>query len=575
MIVSYIRESTDKQDIETQRIKIREYCERKGITLDREFCDHGFSGSIPFKSRPQARQLFELGKQGKIQEVIVYRLDRLGRDTIDMLTAMGELLKLGLKIFEVSSGRYIDNTPSGKLNLGIQSVVAEFEKASILERSRDATLRLAKEGVWLGGILPYGYRQSATDKEARLILSDLPIIGFPKWTESRVIRTIYEMAADGKSCRNIADYLNHFGIPPVGEGDGKRKQRLATRWLPGRIRNLIVSSTYMGIHYYRKRRAIHDEEGLSRLKAIPQAEWIRRSCPAIVTPDLWKKANAALHQNQSQQMAHPKHQYLLSGLITCGLCGRAFIGTAANRGGGRYEIYYRCGGRHSSAYNASGKRCPAPSLNGTALEAAIQSEIALFIARPGVALRELETQMIRHDGKGRTVNDEIQELENAIKGKAEARSRVVGLYTDGRFNRAELDDQIGRIEKDRIAIEDQLSELRKLSADTESRSRVLQMAKSLLGELGSLICGTAWDRKRSIISVASFDKVNWEIRRRVAEVLVNQITVQPVEGRAPEVRVRYRFQPASERIERSNGYPWDAGLSLSNTHTPSCRPPAS
>ena len=119
-------------------------------------------------------------------------------------------------------------------------------------------------------------------------------------------------------------------------------------WRPGRVRGLITSKTYMGIHEFGKR-------------STSGRPVISRPVPAIVTEPTWKKAQATLKANFLFGKRNARNQYLLRGLIKCGLCGLTYIGVAANRPNGKREFYYRCNGAHSPAvYGQTGAATERP-----------------------------------------------------------------------------------------------------------------------------------------------------------------------------------------------------------------------
>src|SRR5690606_37009770 len=105
----------------------------------------------------------------------------------------------------------------------------------------------------------------------------------------------------------VADYLNSIGVPPAYKKDGrkvkkgKRKVNTAGVWTPSRIRNMIVNTTYKGIHLYGKR-------------TNKQREIITREVPAIVSSDQWEKAQKVLKDNHLEAMRNAKRKYLLRGL---------------------------------------------------------------------------------------------------------------------------------------------------------------------------------------------------------------------------------------------------------------------
>jgi len=239
MIATYLRESTNLQDIETQRTRIQEHCAKNDI-LFQEFADDGVSGTVPFSERPQSGKLLDLAKQGKIEEVIVYRLDRLGRDHADTYAAIGELLSLSVRVFSLKEGT-VENNASGRLKSGVHTLFSQYERDSIVERSVDASRLLAKavdgdEVMWMGGVAPYGYRQVGEDRQARLALSEEAISPTCKLSEADVIRLIFKKAAKGETCYTIAKHLNNDLCIPAAYADPRRDQRRGGRNRPKKRR---------------------------------------------------------------------------------------------------------------------------------------------------------------------------------------------------------------------------------------------------------------------------------------------------------------------------------------------------
>jgi site-specific DNA recombinase len=104
------------------------------------------------------------------------------------------------------------STPSGKFMFNIFAAAAEFARDGQIERSIEGTNHWAKEGVWLGGIVPYGYHVAGQKKQARLVVSEAPLPGLTL-SEADVIRMIYRLLADeGWSCIRIAEHINALGF---------------------------------------------------------------------------------------------------------------------------------------------------------------------------------------------------------------------------------------------------------------------------------------------------------------------------------------------------------------------------
>ena len=88
-----------------------------------------------------------------------------------------------------------------------------------------------------------------------------------------------------------------------------------------------------------------------------------------------------------------KNQYLLRGLIKCGLCGRTYIGVAANRPNGKREFYYRCNGAHSPAVFSPKGKCCSKAIRGDELEQQVWIDVETFLRNPDPVLSELQSRL--------------------------------------------------------------------------------------------------------------------------------------------------------------------------------------
>jgi DNA invertase Pin-like site-specific DNA recombinase len=137
----YARVSTNDQTCENQLIELRRYCESRGWT-PQEFVDQGVSGAK--ESRPALDALLKDARRRRLDAVVVWRLDRLGRSLRHLILTLDELSALGVAF--VSLGEGVDtSTPAGRLQLHILGAIAEFERERIrgrilvgLERARRA-----------------------------------------------------------------------------------------------------------------------------------------------------------------------------------------------------------------------------------------------------------------------------------------------------------------------------------------------------------------------------------------------------------------------------------------------------
>ena len=286
-------------------------------------------------------------------------------------------------------------------------------------------------------------------------------------------------------------------------------------WRAGRVRGLITNKTYMGIHEFGKR-------------AVKERPIISRPVPAIVAEATWKKAQTALQDNFLFCARSAKNQYLLRGLIKCGLCGLTYVGVAANRPNGRREFYYRCNGAHSPSVYSKVGRCQAKAVRGDHLEEQVWSDVESFMLDPNPVLEKLHARL-ESDSKGSDqTRKQITRLEGLLEQKATERGRMVGLYRRGRLTDAELDTQMDEIGKEETALEIQIAELGGRISGADSIAGNISSAQALLASL----------RKRLDQPVA------WEQKRSLIEVLVAGIRVDTVEEcgvKQAKTTVTYRF----------------------------------
>ena len=313
----YCRVSSDEQrenqTIETQQDALARWLALQNATYEVVdwYLDDGVSGTLPWEERREGSRLLSDARRKAFDVVLCYEVSRLGRDDFGrfIINLAFDLQKLGIAIISITEN--IDTrTEDGRLLLLFKAGLAGYERATFARRSLDGTNHWAREGVWLGGIVPYGYQKIGYKKTARIVPTEEKLPGLDL-SEADVVRLMYRMLADqGLSCFKIADYLNAMGVPPAYAKDGrevlrdshgpegKRKKTTAGIWRPSRIRNLVTNTVYKGVHIYGKR-------------SKKPRELIERPVPPVVEPDTWQRAQETLRKNQLFSRRNAKRRYLL------------------------------------------------------------------------------------------------------------------------------------------------------------------------------------------------------------------------------------------------------------------------
>jgi site-specific DNA recombinase len=531
-VAVYLRVSTEeqreRQSIETQRDFAARYCPLHSLAVSDTYADDGVSGTIPLDQRLEGSRLLRDARLKKFDQLLVYKLDRLGRETRLTLDAVAELERCGVRVRSMTE-EFDSQTPTGRLMMTLLSGFAAHEREVFRERSIAGRNRLAEAGAWLGGIVPYGYRKVGERRNAHLVVSEDPIPGLAM-SEAEVIREVFRMAAVGRqSCRRIAERLNALGVPCAYIRDdrltsrGKRKVRTSGVWRPGRIRALITNKSYMGVHEFGKR-------------STASSPIISRPVPAIVTEEVWRKAQENLRAHFLFGVRGAHHHYLLRGLIKCGSCGLTYIGLAANRANGKHEFYYKCNGAQSPQIYGPNGRCDSKPVRGDDLEQQVWADVETFLRNPAPVLAQLEARLQSDAIGSEQIRNQLIYLESLLAQKITERTRIVGLYRRGRLTDADVDAQLEEIGKEETALQSQIGGLRSKLAGAESIGATISSAQALLERL----------RRR-------LDQpVSWDLKRRLIEVLVAGIRVDTVETcgvKQAKVTVTYRFSQPDQPMD--------------------------
>jgi site-specific DNA recombinase len=209
--IGYIRVSTrtqveDGNGLDVQREKIAGWCAYQGIELAAIESDEGVSGSA-MDNRPGLRRTLQLALSTPGAVLVVYKLDRLGRNAIDVQETLAVLLDAGVRV--VSLGDGVDSA-SGmgaallKLLTGILATFAELEKEAIVTRLKDGRRQADQADRVYASEPRYGRR--IADAEAGTLATD------PE--EARAVARVHELRAEGRTIREVATSLEAEGFKP-------------------------------------------------------------------------------------------------------------------------------------------------------------------------------------------------------------------------------------------------------------------------------------------------------------------------------------------------------------------------
>ncbi|MCL5058919.1 MAG: recombinase family protein [Actinobacteria bacterium] len=397
----YCRVSTEDQadarTIENQVDFAHRFCQLHGLDIHDFYLDDGVSGSIPVEQRPSGSRLLRDAEKGFFRVVYVYRLDRLARATLDILKTHQRLSASEVALKSMTEN-FDTSTPSGKFFMTTLGGIAEIERETIAERMRVGRERALREGRWPGGPPPYGYSLEGK----RLVVNE---------KEAGIVRMIFYLYTGGEmSTASIAHYINAMGVSSPA-GSGKKGPGAARGWHASRVWSILSNPVYRGTFLYGRR-------GGKKVVGI--------ECPPVVTAGDWEAAGEARRRNSQCAGRNCRREYILKGLVRCGLCGGRFYGDGSGREG--RLCYYRCS-KNTSLKGSAGK-CPAKSVRADIIEEMIWEDVCSFVLTAGPALEKIEEALPARWGK-LPLEDQLARLEKIMHDKEAERKRIIGLYRQG------------------------------------------------------------------------------------------------------------------------------------------------
>jgi DNA invertase Pin-like site-specific DNA recombinase len=173
----YARVSTQMQNVSTQLVPLREFAARNGFEVFNEYVDEGVSGTKD--SRPRLDSMLKDMREGEIEAVVIYKLDRLGRSLKHLIDLIGEFKNKKVRLISISDNLdTVNDNPMSRAFWQLLGVFAEFERELIRERVKAGLERAKSEGKTLGrkkgskdkrkrSVSGYHLRYAGTSKEER------------------------------------------------------------------------------------------------------------------------------------------------------------------------------------------------------------------------------------------------------------------------------------------------------------------------------------------------------------------------------------------------------------------------
>jgi site-specific DNA recombinase len=441
--------------------------------------DGGFTGGN--MERPALRRLLADIEAGRVDSVVVYKVDRLSRSLLDFAKMMEVFEKHNVSFVSVTQ-QINTGTSMGRLMMNVLLSFAQFEREIIGERTRDKIRAARRKGKWAGGHPILGY--------------DIDPLGFKlvvNEEEAVQVRMIFDL------------YLQHESLIPVVEELAKcgwLNKRWTTRkglvrggrpFTKTSLHKLLTNVAYIGRIRYKAE--IHDGEHVG-----------------IVDPDVWQRVQTILRRNGVSGGALVRNRFgaLLKGLLRCVPCDRAMVPSITTRSGTRRYRYYTC----SHAQKCGWASCPSKAV-------------------PAGQLEKLVLQQIRAIGQ-----DPAVVAETFAQAEAQANARVAELEVERKALERDLAAWNGDVQ--RVAMQGAENQVARL-AELQDRIRA---AEQRLTEVREEVAAYERERLTECDvekALAGFDPV-WQALTPREQTRIVQLLVQRVDYDGARGKVAITFQ---------------------------------
>jgi site-specific DNA recombinase len=456
------------------------------VCLADAYDDGGFTGGN--MDRPALKRLMADVEAGRVDCVVVYKVDRLSRSLLDFARIMEVLDKHRVSFVSVTQ-QFNTSTSTGRLMQNVLLSFAQFEREIIAERTRDKMSAARRKGKWVGGVPVLGY--DVDTQGGRILVNE---------AEAKRVRAIFDLYVEKESLTETLREVNRRRWTTKAWTTRRGKERGGTSFEKNTLFHLLTNATYVG-------------------KVDHRGTVYPGEHAAIVDEAVWERVQRLLRRNGNAggRAARNKHGALLRGLLHCAPCDAAMTHTYSQRGERRYR-YYVCGRAQKQGWDT----CPTKSL-------------------PAGEIEKFVVDRVRAIGTDATLRTEV--LKQAQAAVEEQTDRLVAerrsLESELRRHAAEVKRLVGSTQR-ASATTARLAELQELTADAEQRLAEVNAQQAALKR-------EQIDEADLAAALQAFDPV-WEAlspkeQARIVHLLVERVAYDGTQG-----TVAVTFRPGGIKV---------------------------
>jgi site-specific DNA recombinase len=500
-VAIYARVSSEQQaeagTIASQLAALQARVAQDGLTLTAEltFIDEGYSGSTLI--RPGLEQLRDLVVLHGLDRLYVLDPDRLARKYAYQVLLLDEFQRAGVEVIFLT--RALGQSPEDELLLQVQGMVAEYERAKILERSRRGKRHAAQTGqVSVLSGAPYGYRYISKQEGGGQAHYEIIL------EEARVVRRIFDgVGRDRLSIGEVCRQLQQAG---------ERTRTGKTVWDRSVVWGILKNPAYKGTAAFGKTREVARRPKLRPQRGDPvhprrttttvdvaQEQWLYIPVPALVSDALFEAVQVQLDENrQRARQGQRGARYLLQGLLVCAGCQYAYYGKpishTAAKGKIRDYAYYRCIG--TDAYRFGGERiCDNLQVRTDKLDEWVWQEVCALLAEP----QRLEQEYHRRLAAPQPQDQDLVTTQAQLAKIRQGIARLIDSYTEGFIDKQEFAPRIKRLRQRLSTLEDRDRQIRLEVARQAELRLIITRLEEFAAQVNDKLADADWQTKRDLI----------------------------------------------------------------------------
>ena len=492
------------ESIENQIIKCQKFIEFKFSNEITEkdieiYVDEGFSGKN--ENRPKYQEMISKVRNGKINKIIIYQLNRLGRNARDIHNTMEMCTSLNCIIYSATEG-FDSSTSFGRAIIGILASLAQLEREQIAERVKDNMYTLAKMGRWLGGQSPLGFNYiRETYKDENMKERSLALLR-KNTEELKLVKKVYDKYLDEKSLSQVSKWslTNNFR----GKNGGNLDKSAINIILQNPV---YVQSNQEVCNFLEKLgyEVCGDPNGNGILRYGKGEEKIAAISKhkGIIPADKWLKVQEIIKENTSKAPRLGKtNTALLTGILKC-QCGSGMRVTYGHkRPDGTKTFYYTC----SMKNNSGGTRCKSKNINGQEVEKLVIDKIKIRTAEDICNNLKTLTNSLDMEENTNKVN-KLNEEKDLLKKKIDNLINKLSLTSDNDISKLFI-NQISLFKSKILEIDKQIDEFKNIEAKIAEAHREVNNNIKKLDEFKNNFDYMSFEEKKRCLN-DMLEKITW------------------------------------------------------------------